>query len=144
MRDSCSLSSGKFVLVGEYLPGREFTVGILGTGAKAAVLGTLEIILRRDAEPGVYSYVNKERCEELVEYRLVRPDDPQVRMAEETYVGQLSHVWEAVTLAPRPVPLRRDGCPAIHGGQSTGRDAFLALRLADAGDGRRRTAYVSC
>jgi len=32
----------------------------------------------------VYSYVNKERCEELVEYRLVRPDkDEQVRQAEE-------------------------------------------------------------
>ena len=72
------------VLVEEFLPGREFTVGILGTGSQARVLGTLEIVLRDNAESGVYSYVNKEQCEELVEYRLVSPDgDDQVRQAEQ-------------------------------------------------------------
>ncbi len=72
------------VLVEEYLPGREFTVGILGTGEHASCLGTLEIVLRDGAEPDVHSYVNKERCEELVEYRLVHADrDDQVRQAEE-------------------------------------------------------------
>lgn len=63
------------VLVERYLPGREFTVGIIGSGADAAVLGTIEVHLRAAAEPGVYSYVNKEHCEELVEYRLVRSTD---------------------------------------------------------------------
>ena len=72
------------VLVEEFLPGREFTVGILGTGKEASCLGTLEIVLRDEAEPEVYSYVNKERCEELVEYRLVEAgQDEQVRQAEE-------------------------------------------------------------
>jgi D-alanine-D-alanine ligase len=72
------------VLVEEFLPGREFTVGILGTGKEASCLGTLEIVLRDEAEQDVYSYVNKERCEELVEYRLVEADrDEQVRRAEE-------------------------------------------------------------
>lgn len=72
------------VLVEEYLPGREFTVGILGTGKEASCLGTLEIVLREEAEQDVYSYVNKERCEELVEYRLVDAKmDEQVRRAEE-------------------------------------------------------------
>jgi D-alanine-D-alanine ligase len=71
------------VLVEEYLPGRELTVGIVGTGDAAEVLGTLEIVLLGDAEPGVYSYVNKEDSERLVEYRLVSPgDDPVVREAE--------------------------------------------------------------
>ena len=71
------------VLLESFLPGRELTVGILGTGDAARVLGTLEIVLRDEAEPDVYSYVNKERCEELVEYRLVRPeDDGEVAMAE--------------------------------------------------------------
>lgn len=71
------------VLVEEYLPGREFTVGLVGTGAAATVLGTLEIVLLPGAEPDVYSYVNKERCEELVEYRLVHAAaDPEVRRAE--------------------------------------------------------------
>lgn len=71
------------VLVERYLPGREFTVGLLGTGSDAVALGTLEIVLRPGAEPAVYSYKNKEYCEKLVEYRLVRAcDDPQVAEAE--------------------------------------------------------------
>lgn len=80
------------VLLEEYLPGREFTVGLLGTGASAEVLGTLEIVLRPEAEEGVYSYVNKERCEELVEYRLVRPDDPEVFQAEQIALA----AWRAL------------------------------------------------
>jgi D-alanine-D-alanine ligase len=74
---------GQPVLVERFLPGRELTVGIWGTGAKAEVIGTMEIILNSKAEPEVYSYVNKERCEELVEYR--HPSgagDEEVRRAE--------------------------------------------------------------
>ena len=63
---------GQPVLVEAYLPGREYTVGILGTGAKAQAVGVLEIELRKTAEPLVYSYLNKELCEEHVEYVLVR------------------------------------------------------------------------
>jgi len=71
-------------LVETFLPGREFTVGIVGCGEEAAAIGTLEIVLRSEAEPDVYSYVNKERCEELVEYRLVSAaDDRQVQQAEQ-------------------------------------------------------------
>lgn len=70
------------VLVETFLPGREFTVGLLGSGAEAEVLGTLEIVLRPAAEPHVYSYANKEHCEELVDYVLRRSDDPQVAQAE--------------------------------------------------------------
>jgi D-alanine-D-alanine ligase len=71
------------VLVESFLPGRELTVGIIGTGPTAQVLGTLEILLGPNAEPEVYSYNNKEFCEELCEYRLARPEnDDQVRRAE--------------------------------------------------------------
>jgi D-alanine-D-alanine ligase len=81
------------VLVEEYLPGREFTVGVLGTGGEARCLGTLEIVLRGGAEPGVYSYQNKERCEEFVEYRLVHAaEDEQVRRAERVALA----AWRAL------------------------------------------------
>jgi D-alanine-D-alanine ligase len=71
------------VLVETFLPGRELTVGLLGTGSQAQVLGTLEIVLQAGAEPDAYSYKNKELCEELVEYRLVHADrDEEVRQAE--------------------------------------------------------------
>jgi D-alanine-D-alanine ligase len=55
-------------LVEHYLPGREFTVGIVGNGAEARVLGVCEIVLRENAEANVYSLHNKELCEELVTY----------------------------------------------------------------------------
>ena len=58
------------VLIETFLPGRELTVGILGTGKDAVVIGVMEIIQRDNTEPAVYSYRNKERFEDLVEYRL--------------------------------------------------------------------------
>jgi D-alanine-D-alanine ligase len=80
-------------LVEELLPGRELTVGMLGTGNEARVVGTLEVHLLEGAEPGAYSYVNKERCEELVEYRLVRSaDDPVVAEAERVALAS----WRAL------------------------------------------------
>jgi len=73
------------VLVEKYLSGRELTVGIVGTDMDARVLGTLEIILLPQAETEVYSYMNKEQCEELVEYKKASAaDDPIVKEAEKT------------------------------------------------------------
>jgi len=68
-------------LVETFLPGREFTVGIVGTGDRAEVVGVLEVILRKDAEAHAYSYVNKENCEELVTYKLIN-DGPARKCAE--------------------------------------------------------------
>lgn len=62
------------VLVEAYLPGREFTVGIVGSGAAAEAVGVVEVVLRPEAEANAYSYVNKEKCEELVTYELA-PED---------------------------------------------------------------------
>jgi len=71
------------VLVEPFLSGREFTVAILGTGREAEALGSVEVNLLSGAEPGVYSYTNKEHCEALVEYRPVRPqEDLMVAEAE--------------------------------------------------------------
>ncbi len=58
------------VLVEEYLPGREFTVGILGSGEDARVPGAMEIrYLAQGA--GIYSYENKENFENIVEYVVI-------------------------------------------------------------------------
>jgi len=56
------------VLVEEYLPGREFTTAVLGTGADATVLGTMEIAIREGAPATDYSYEVKELCEQFVHY----------------------------------------------------------------------------
>lgn len=98
---------GQPVLVETFLPGREFTVGITGTGAEATVLGALEIVLNASAEQEVYSYVNKERCEELVEYRAVRGEtDEEVRRAESIAL----EAWRALGCRDGGrVDLRSDG-----------------------------------
>ncbi len=81
------------VLVERFLDGREFTVGLVGTGRDARVLGTMEVILLENAEKQVYSYVNKEKCEELVKYRLVRPDgDISVAETERLALGTWRHL----------------------------------------------------
>lgn len=58
------------VLVEEYLPGREFTVGLVGTGDRARVIGVMEVILLETAERNAYSYHNKENWVGLVEYEM--------------------------------------------------------------------------
>ena len=59
------------VIVEEYLSGREFTVGVLGTGHDARALGTLEVVLLEGADAGVYSYRNKTQWENIVRYGLL-------------------------------------------------------------------------
>jgi D-alanine-D-alanine ligase len=58
------------VLVEEYLPGREFTTGVVGTGRDARVVGTMEVVFLETAEAHAYTYVNKEYCDDRVRYRL--------------------------------------------------------------------------
>lgn len=57
------------VLVEEYLPGREFTVAIIGNGIRAKVLGTMEIIVKDSRHNAIYSYETKENCETEVFYQ---------------------------------------------------------------------------
>lgn len=65
---------GQPVLVEEFLAGREFTVGVVGTGKNAKVIGAMEVVFIQDAAQGIYSYESKANYEKLVEYRKVEPD----------------------------------------------------------------------
>ena len=47
------------VLVEEFLPGREFTVGLLGSGVDARIIGVSEIRFLPGGDPSAYSYKNK-------------------------------------------------------------------------------------
>lgn len=68
------------LLVEEYLPGKEVTVGIVGSGSKANAIGVMEVIM---GEENIYSYQVKEDYEHKVQYGLVQ--------------GELKH--EAISLA---------------------------------------------
>ena len=78
------------VLVETYLPGREFTIGIVGTGDEARSLGVMEIMPKDNAHTTDYGFENKECCDEFVGYRLI--DDAVARAAVEVALG----AWRAL------------------------------------------------
>jgi D-alanine-D-alanine ligase len=76
--DSCERLLNQYkqpVLVETYLPGREFTVGIVGTGCKAKVVGVMEIIVTNRAPEQVYSYTTKENWHGVVDYPMAIGSD---------------------------------------------------------------------
>ena len=81
------------VLIERYLSGREFTVGITGTGPEAEIVGTMEVHLLPEAEQGVYSYANKENCEEVVRYIIRKShEETVVKRSEEVAIN----AWRAL------------------------------------------------
>ena len=78
------------VLVETYLPGREFTVGVVGTGDEARALGVMEIVPTENALTTDYGFENKERCDEFVTYRLL--DDALGQAAADVALG----AWRAL------------------------------------------------
>jgi D-alanine-D-alanine ligase len=66
----CQYLLNKFkqpVLVEEYLPGREFTIGVIGNGSEAHVVGAMEVIYG-DGVNDIYSYDNKENYAGRIHY----------------------------------------------------------------------------
>jgi D-alanine-D-alanine ligase len=68
------------LIVETFVPGREFTVGIVGSGEQARVVGTMEVILNSNAEAHSYTYLNKENCDEMVVYNI--PQDETAKNCE--------------------------------------------------------------
>lgn len=58
------------VLVEAFLPGREFTVGIMGSGNDTKALGTMEILLNEHTPHPIYSYSVKKDWEKYASYKI--------------------------------------------------------------------------
>ncbi|HXJ02762.1 MAG TPA: hypothetical protein VNH44_16190 [Micropepsaceae bacterium] len=101
------------VLAETYLPGREFTVGITGTGADAAALGVMEIKPTAKGTQSGYSYENKEHWEDRVTLHLV--DDGEARAAGDVALA----AWRALRC--------RDGGRVDVRSDGQGRPQFLEV-----------------
>jgi D-alanine-D-alanine ligase len=87
----CSELLEKFrqpVLVEKFLPGREFTVGIVGTGKQARTTGIMEVHFISDHDQAVYSLDNKENYESYMRYSV-----PESGVAQACYKVSLD-AWE--------------------------------------------------
>jgi D-alanine-D-alanine ligase len=58
------------LLIETFLPGREFTTGILGTGEQSFTVGSMEVIFNSSAKEKIYSYDIKTNYEQYVSYAL--------------------------------------------------------------------------
>ena len=96
------------VLIEEYLPGREFTVGVTGSGTDVKVIGGMEVICK-DNLP--YSVEVKENYEDIVKYSLI--DD---RYRDECNAVALAS-WHALNVV--------DACRVDMKADRTGRICFI-------------------
>ncbi len=62
------------VLVEDFLEGREFTVGITGTGSKSRAVAVMEIVVDAASDQGIYSYKTKQEYLQFAKYHLVGGD----------------------------------------------------------------------
>ena len=74
---------GQPVLVEEYLPGREFTAGILGTGNKARIIGVMEIVFKECTPRPVYGVHVKKQYQDFVRYsHAIQPESLCTHVAD--------------------------------------------------------------
>ena len=76
LRETCAMLLETFrqpVLVERYLPGREMTVGIVGNGGEARVLGVMEVVFKQGTDTE-YTALNKAEWRTRMEYRLLDGD----------------------------------------------------------------------
>jgi D-alanine-D-alanine ligase len=116
LRETCRRLLQRFrqpVLVEGYLPGREFTVGILGTAEAAEAVAVLEVVLGERAEADAYGYLNKKECHERVKYVLV--DDAEAQESARVALA----AWRALGC--------RDGGRVDLRSDAAGRPQFLEV-----------------
>jgi D-alanine-D-alanine ligase len=114
LREVCAFLLERYlqpVIVEEYLPGREFTTGILGTGAGARAIGTMEIEMLDPASKGIYSFEIKETCERTCRYS--RLAEGPLKLAIEQLAVESHKVLECRDASRVDIKLDPQGNPSF-------------------------------
>ena len=93
LKNSCSYLIDTFhqpVLIETFLPGREFTVGILGSGGAGRVLGVMEVVFNKNCSHKIYSYSVKKEYEKYVSYQIAN-DAPAMECA-----AMAKKIWKLI------------------------------------------------
>ncbi len=108
-------------LIEEYMPGREFTTGLLGPSSAPRCLGTMEIILREDSPSPYYSFEVKEFSERFAQYKplideaLVREiEDYATRAYKALGVRDAGRIDFRLSKGGRPMILEVNPLPGLH------------------------------
>ncbi|NLK49787.1 MAG: D-alanine--D-alanine ligase, partial [Candidatus Cloacimonetes bacterium] len=92
-----------------YLSGREFTVGIIGTGQRATAIGAMEIVVDKTEQQGIYSYKSKQEYKKWVTYKTIEPE------IEKECKKIALDVWKALNCFDGGrVDLKMDGQGILH------------------------------
>ncbi len=67
-------SAGQPLLVETFLPGREVTVGVIGNGAVARVVGVMEVHFTTHSQDAAYTALNKDKYLDCIRYELLNGD----------------------------------------------------------------------
>ena len=93
LRETCIQqweSTAQPLLIEAFLPGREFTTGVLGTGEESFSPGSMEVLFNSSAREKIYSYDIKTNYEQYVSYAL-----PEKEIAEKCSELALK-AWKAL------------------------------------------------
>jgi len=75
------------VLIEKFLSGREFTVGIVGTGKDTKAVGVMEVVFRKHEKTKIYGLKNKENYRRVIDYSVPEQNiiDKCYKLAEECW-----------------------------------------------------------
>ncbi len=108
LRDICAHILDTYrqpALVETFLPGREFTVGLLGSGSGCRVLGVMEVLATARGDACAYTYANKQEWRERSLYELAG-DNQALQAAEVARAA-----WQALgCLDAGRIDVRLDAC----------------------------------
>ncbi|HWT27224.1 MAG TPA: ATP-grasp domain-containing protein [Mobilitalea sp.] len=100
------------MLIEEYIPGREFTVGVLGNGSDVRVFPPMEIVyLNKQVKYNIYSYNVKQDYKKLIRYECPAAISPEIESEIKVTAKRIFEILGCKDFARIDFRLTDDGKP---------------------------------